>query len=220
MDILSPEDRVVLWRSAVDADGTTRQALLRTIAKEIFGSLGALNLYAEEYAQLTVESISTLDAVGLFASDSLRLGLEGLHEPDGGPDLLIAELAGLLRMAAADESLSVERRLRAIEMAAQWREHVLTRSRPEPSYLSVGDLAARFDVTTQAVYKWLAKGRIEATRGPGGSWRIPAGQFEKDARPSTTPEALDKLQRHLIELHGSSELPSEEELGSQMRAAR
>jgi excisionase family DNA binding protein len=218
MDILSPEDRVVLWRSAIDADGTKREALLHAIAKEIFGSLGALNLYAEEYAQLTVETIATLDATGLFASDSLRLGLEGLHEADGGPDLLIAELAGLLRSAAADESLAVERRLRAIEMAAQWREHVLTRTRPEPSYLSVGDVAARFGVTTQAVYKWLAKERIEATRGPGGSWRIPAAQFEMDKHPATSREALDKLQHHLIELHRSSELPSEEELGSQMRA--
>ncbi len=218
MDILSPEDRVVLWRSAVDAEGTTRQALLHAIAKEIFGSLGALDLYAEEYAQLTVESISTLDEAGLFASDSLRLGLESLHEADGGPDLLIAELSGLLRAAAGEESLAVERRLRAIEMAAQWREHVLTRAKAEPSYLSVGDVAARFGVTTQAVYKWLAKERIEATRGPGGSWRIPAAQFEQDKRPARTRNTLDKLQQHLTELHGSSELPSEEDLGSQMRA--
>jgi excisionase family DNA binding protein len=218
MDILSPEDRVVLWRSAIDAEGTTREALLHAIAKEIVGSLGALDLYADEYAQLTVESIATLDAAGLFASDSLRLGLEGLHEADGGPDLLVAELAGLLRTAAGDESLAVDRRLRAIEMAAQWREHVLTRERPEPAYLSVGDVAVRFGVTTQAVYKWLAKERIQATRGPGGSWRIPAAQFERDERPATTREALDKLQQHLIELHGSSELPSEEELGAQMRA--
>src|ERR1700722_18544044 len=117
MDILSPEDRVVLWRSAIDAEGTTREALLHAIAKEIVGSLGALDLYADEYAQLTVESIATLDAAGLFASDSLRLGLEGLHEADGGPDLLVAELAGLLRTAAGDESLAVDRRVRAVEMA-------------------------------------------------------------------------------------------------------
>ena len=112
----------------------------------------------------------------------------------------------------------MERRLRAIQMAAQWREHVLTRAKAEPAYLSVGDVAARFGVTTQAVYKWLAKERIEATRGPGGSWRIPAAQFEQDKRSARTRNALDKLQHHLTELHGSSELPSEEDLGSQMRA--
>ncbi|MGH2911784.1 MAG: helix-turn-helix domain-containing protein [Solirubrobacteraceae bacterium] len=62
-------------------------------------------------------------------------------------------------------------------MASQWREHVLGRPRQEPTYLSVGDVAARFGVSTQAVYKWLAKQRIEGTRGPGGSWRIPATQI-------------------------------------------
>lgn len=154
----------------------------------------------------------------MFASDSLRLGLESLHEADGGPDLLIAELSGLLRAAAADESLAAERRLRAIEMAAQWREHILTAQIPSRHICRVGDVAARFGVTTQAVYKWLAKERIEATRGPGGSWRIPVAQFDKDKRPARTRNALDKLQHHLTELHGSSELPSEEDLGSQMRA--
>lgn len=218
MDIVSPEDRVVLWRAAIDADGAQREALLHAIAKEIFHSLGELDLYAEEYAQLTVESLATLDHAGLFASDSLRRCLELLHEPEGGADLLIGELAGLLRTAAGVDSLPVERRLRAVEMAAQWREHMLGRPRPEPTYLTVGDVAARFGVTTQAVYKWLAKARIEATRGPGGSWRIPAAQFDKDPRPATPRESLDRLQYHLITLHGASEFPSEDELGSWLRA--
>ena len=64
---------------------------------------------------------------------------------------------------------------------------------PEPAYLSVGDVAARFGVTTQAVYKWLQRQRIEGTRGPGGSWRIPAAQFERDMRPASSRESLDSL---------------------------
>lgn len=79
---------------------------------------------------------------------------------------------------------------------------MLARQRPEPAYLSVGDVAARFGVTTQAVYKWLQKQRIEGTRGPGGSWRIPAAQFERDTRPASSRESLDSLQAGLIRLHG------------------
>jgi excisionase family DNA binding protein len=217
MDILSPEDRVVLWRAAVDADGTERQTLVRAIAKEIYESLGALDLYADEYAQLTVESLRTLDDAGLFASDSLRRSLETLHERGGGADLIIGEIAGLLRDAAGAEHLGAERRVRAVEMASQWREHVLARERREPAYLSVGDVAARFGVTTQAVYKWLQRERIEGTRGPGGSWRIPAAQFERDKRPATPRESLDALQEHLIAVHDGSELPSEEQLAEQLR---
>ncbi len=219
MEILSPEDRVVLWRAAIDADGSRREALMHAIAKEIVDGLSALDLYEDRYAQLTIESLETLDDAGLFASDSLRKCLEVLHEPGGGVDLLAAELAGLLRAAADVEHLGVERRVRAVEMASQWREHVLGRRRPEPAYLSVGDVAARFGVTTQAVYKWLQKQRIEGTRGPGGSWRIPAAQFERDTRPASTRARLDNVQARLIRLHGDSDLPSEADLAEQLRAA-
>ncbi len=218
MEILSPEDRVVLWRAAIDADGSRREALMHVIAKEIVGSLGALDLDEDQYAQLTVESLRTLDDAGLFASDSLRRCLETLHEPGGGAGLVAAELAGLLRAAADVEHLGVERRVRAVETASQWREHVLSRRRPAPAYLSVGDVAARFGVTTQAVYKWLQRQRIEGTRGPGGSWRIPAAQFERDVRPASSRESLDSLQAELIRLHGDSDLPSETDLTEHMRA--
>lgn len=218
MDILSPEDRVVLWRAAIDAEGAKRQALVHAIAKEVFDNLGELDMYADEYAQLTLESLGTLDDAGLFGSDSLRRCLEDLHEPGGGMELLVAKIAGLLREAAGVEHLGVQRRIRAIEMASQWREHLITRERAEPGYLSVADVAARYGVTTQAVYKWLAKGRIDGTRGPGGSWRIPAAQFEADTRTPATRERLDALQSQLITLHRDVEVSGEEELGEQMRA--
>ncbi len=218
MEILSPEDRVVLWRAVVDAEGRQREALLHAIAKEIVDSLSALDLYDDEYAQLTMHSLQTLDDAGLFAHDSLRRCLELLHEPEGGVDLLAAEISGLLRSAAGIEHLDVDRRIRAVEMASEWREHVLGRQLPEPQLLSVGDVAARFGVTTQAVYKWLKHERIEATRGPGGSWRIPAAQFDSDTRPSTSRKSLDELQADLARLHADGQLPSEADLGEQMRA--
>lgn len=217
MEILSPEDRVVLWRSTVDAEGRQREALLHAIAKEVVESLSALDLYGDTYAQLVLDSLQTLDDTGLFARDSVRRGLETLHEPEGGVDLLVAELAGLLRDAADVEHLGVDRRVRAVEMASEWREHVLGRQRAEPQCVSVGDVAARFGVTTQAVYKWLKDQRIDATRGPGGSWRIPAAQFDRDARPATSRRDLDDLKKHLLRVHDGHELPGEEQLGAEMR---
>gem|GEM_PF-3569163 len=218
MEIPSARGSMALRRAAVDAQGAQREGLIRAIAQDVVKSLGALGLQGEEYAQLTVESLKTLDAAGLLARDSLRRCLEALHEPDGGVDLLVAEFAGLLREAAAVETLGVERRIRAVKMASEWREHVLGRPRSKPAYLSVGDVAARYGVSTRAVYKWLQKGRIEATRGPGGLWRIPAAQFARDSRPSTSRKRLDELMGHLIAVQGAAELPPEEELGERMRA--
>jgi excisionase family DNA binding protein len=217
MEILNPEDRVILWRSTVDAEGRQREAFLHAIARDVTDSLSALDLYGDEYGELVVESLQLLDDAGLFASDGLRLGLETLHEPDGGVDLLAAELAGLLRDASGVDHLGSDRRVRAVEMAAAWREHVLGRQRAEPQYLSVSDVAARYGVTTQAVYKWLRDERIEATRGPGGSWRIPAAQFESDQRPSARGKKLDELRKHLVRLHADQDLRSEDALAASMR---
>jgi excisionase family DNA binding protein len=180
-------------------------------------SLGALDLYEAEYAKLTLDSLETLDDAGLFARDSVRRCLESLHEPLGGVDLLAGEIAGLLREAAGIEHLGADRRVRAVEMASEWREHVIGRQRAEPEYVSVGGVAARFGVTTQAVYKWLKDDRIEATRGPGGSWRIPAAQFDRDTRPATSRRSLDELKKHLVRVHDGHEPPSDEELGARMR---
>ena len=154
---------------AIDAEGPQRQALVHLIAKEIMGSLSELDLYSDEYAKLTLESLRTLDDAGLFADDGLRRCIETLYEPEGGVALLGAEISGLLRDAAGVEHLGPGRRVRAMAMASDWREHVTGRRRAEPEYVSVGDVAARYGVTTQAVYKWLRDERIEATRGPGGS---------------------------------------------------
>jgi hypothetical protein len=60
MDILSPEDRVILWRSTVDAAGSQREALLHAIAREVVDSLSSLNLYGSEYGELVKESLGLL----------------------------------------------------------------------------------------------------------------------------------------------------------------
>jgi excisionase family DNA binding protein len=113
---------------------------------------------------------------------------------------------------AGREGVAVARPARA----GSWR---LLRQRPEPQYVSVGDVAARFGVTTQAVYKWLRDERIEATRGPGGSWLIPAAQFERHGGPATSRRELDELKQHLVRVQEGHEPPSEDELTASMRAS-
>jgi excisionase family DNA binding protein len=217
MEIMSPEDRVILWRSTVDAEGRQREALLHAIAREVVDSLGSLDLYGSEYGDLVVESLAILDDAQVFASDEMRLSLETLHEPAGGADHLAATIAGLLRDASGVAQLGAGRRVRAIDLASAWREHVLNRPRPEPEYISVGDVAARYGVTTQAVYKWLKDERIDATKGPGGSWRIPRAQFNAEMKPAASRAGLDALRQHLIRVHDDQTLPSEDQLSANMR---
>lgn len=217
MEILTPEDRVVLWRSTIEAEGRQRRALLHVLAKEVLDGLSEFDLRNDQYAELTVKSLEILDDAGLFARDSLRIALKGLRDEAGGLDVLAVEVAGLLREASGVGHLGVDRRVHAVEMASEWREHVLNRERPESACLSVTEVAARFGVTTQAVYKWLKNDRIQATRGPGGSWRIPGAQFERDNRPASSRERLDQLQAHLVRVHPEDHRASDGELGQRMR---
>ena len=48
---------------------------------------------------------------------------------------------------------------------------------PTSGYASVVQVAAHFGVSVKAVYRWMASGRIQAERRPGGSYRIPVEQF-------------------------------------------
>jgi len=48
---------------------------------------------------------------------------------------------------------------------------------PQEGYVTVGQVAEHFGVSVKAVYRWMASGRIQYERRPGGSYRIPAAQF-------------------------------------------
>ncbi len=52
-----------------------------------------------------------------------------------------------------------------------------TRALPTDGYISVAEVARHFGVSTKAVYRWMAAGKIQSERRPGGSYRIPAAQF-------------------------------------------
>ncbi len=209
MEIWSSQDRVAVWHAALQASADQRRALMRILATNLLDGMGALDLDSEEHVRLMVESLETLDGADLLGRASLRHALGALLEQPGEAEALAAEISGLLREAAGASRLDLERRVRAIEMASQWCEHVVRRRRAEPAVLSVGDVAACLGVRTQAVYRWLQNGHIEAACGPGGSWRIPAAQFAREQRPRTSRAQLDALQVQLIRLHGDRTAPGQ-----------
>ncbi len=54
----------------------------------------------------------------------------------------------------------------------------------------MAQVAARYGVTPQAVYKWIESGRVSAERTPGGSWRLAADQFERHRARQDAATAL------------------------------
>jgi excisionase family DNA binding protein len=209
MSILSPTDRAVLWRTVVTSGSEDRGSLLRVLSREVLDSVGRrLDLY-EGHEDEVIETIELLDTSGLIGRDDLREAFEEADEDDEHAQAFAAILAGHLGEAADLERLGVEARVRAARLAALWQGHVLDRPRLDAEWLSASQVAARYGVTPQAVYKWIKSGRVQAEQTPGGSWRLPAEQFH---RGRTDPRRLAALKAKLLEHAGDAPTVSDEEL--------
>lgn len=57
-------------------------------------------------------------------------------------------------------------------------ELTIRAERHDEEYLTTAEVARRFRVSQQQVRRWCESGRIQADRTPGGTWRIPAVQFQ------------------------------------------
>jgi len=194
----TPEDRVVLWKDAVDSASDVRPARLRLLAKEAQEAVAdALNLYSHD--EWFEETFALLDATGLLGRDALRIALEEVDQDDEGPLRLIEALADLLDEGADQTPLPDEQRERSAALAEEWREVLASAPMtPVAEHWTVAEVAAHFDVTPQAVYRWIDKDKISWRRRPGGSYLIPAAQFdgvepmslsESTKRRRPTPEA-------------------------------
>jgi excisionase family DNA binding protein len=217
MSILSPTDRAVLWRMTVTSGSEGRASRLRILASEILESAGRrLDLYSDHNEEV-VETVEILDASGLLGRDDLREAFEDADENDDRAQTFAALLASHLDAAAEIDRLGVDVRLRALRLAGVWRGHVRDRARDAPEWLSAAQVAARYGVTPQAVYKWIDAGRISAERTPGGSWRLAADQFEPHR---ARQDAAMALKARLVERAGSAASPSDEELAAEVVARR
>lgn len=217
MSILSPTDRAILWRTAVTSGRTERPSLLKVLAAEILASAGRrLDLYGP-YEQQVIDTVETLDESGLLGRDDLREAFEEADEDDERAQAFAALLISHLNAAADIERLGIDVRLKALRLAGAWQQHIDDREQAEPEWLTAAQVAARYGVTPQAVYKWIAAGRVDAEQTPGGSWRLPATQFSRRER---RPRAAAQLKTELLERAGGAPGPSDEELAGEVLERR
>ena len=197
---------------------------VRGLALATFEALGsALDLYSREYAQVCVDSFDVLDAAGLIARGALRRPFEDVDEQPATARRLADALAAHLREAALIERLEEPRRDRAMELAELWWHAAEETARPGVEddgmeSISVAEVAAKYDVTVQAVYKWIAKGAIEFRQTPGGSYRIPVAQFARSARFDR--QRARRLQYELAKDRGATDAPGPAEVVERMRTRR
>lgn len=218
VQILSPEDRAVLWHKTVEGGSEDRESLLRILAMGILDSAGSkLDLYSGGYEAPMVETVELLDASGYLGRDDLRQAFEEADESEEAAAGFFALLADHLRLTADVERLPADARLRALELAHEWRDHVLDRPGKADEFLSVADVAAEFSVTPQAVYKWIREKKVEAEKTPGGSYRLPASQFTRRGRLDRS--RLAALQRRLVERHPEP-AGNEAEIAEEIRRRR
>lgn len=217
MSILSPTDRAVLWRTVVTSGSADRGSLLRVLAREVLDSVGRRLDMHSGHEEEVVETVALLDASGLLGRDDLREAFEEADEDDDHAQSFAALLARHLTEAADIDMLGADARVRAARLSATWQGHVLDRARPDTGWLTAAQVAARYGVTPQAVYKWIRAGRIEAEQTPGGSWRLPAAQFE---RARTDPRRLAALQAKLLDHVRDAAPVSDKELADEIVSRR
>ena len=174
MLILSPEERARAWHEAVSAEASERQYKRHMLASAAFQMVGSeLSLYSDDYAAAFRDSFDLLELSGLIGRDELREAFEEIDEQAGTARVFAAALGRQLRATAAVERLSAEDRDRAAELAERWREAAAEEvsgvvDEDGEVYVTVAEVAAVYDVTPQAVYKWIHKGIVEAHPRPGG----------------------------------------------------
>jgi excisionase family DNA binding protein len=213
MSILSPTDRAVLWRMAVTSGPAERRSLLKVLAAEILASAGRrLDLYGG-YEEQMIDTVEILDQSGLLGRDDLREAFEEADEDDERAQAFVALLISHLNVVADMERLGIDARLKALRLAGTWQRHIDDRAQVQPDWLTAAQVAARYGVTPQAVYKWIAAGRVSAEQTPGGSWRLPAAQF---AHRERRPHDGAQLKVELLERAGGAASPSEEDLADEV----
>ncbi len=216
MSILSPTDRAVLWRTAITSGPEERSSLLRVLAAEILASVGRrLDLYSG-YEDEVIETVEILDQAGLLGRDDLREAFEEADEDEDHAETFTALMISHLSAATDIDRLGVELRLKATRLAGAWQLHIADRTQAERPWLTAAQVAAKYGVTPQAVYKWIAAGRVRAEQTPGGSWRLPADQFTRD---NIGPDATE-LKAQLLARAADGPTPADEELAAEIVARR
>lgn len=224
MLILSPEERAQAWHDAVSAEAADREYKRHMLAAAAFQMVGSeLSLYSDDYATAFKDSFDLLELSGLIGRDELREAFEEIGEQAGTARAFAAVLGRQLRATAATTRLSEAARDRAAELAERWREAAAeavsgTVEDDGEVYVTVAEVAAVYDVTPQAVYKWIHKGVIDAHTRPGGSYQIPVASLTSDERFDVG--RARRLQHALARRHEGGGAVTTDEMLEQMRNRR
>ncbi len=224
MLILSPEERAQAWHDAVSAAPDERDYKRRILASVAFQMVGSeLSLYSDDYAAASRDSFDLLEQTGLIGRDELRQAFEDIDEGRGTTRAFAAALARHLREASTVKRLGRAERESARMLAELWRAAAVADVEGEvdddnDTYVTVAEVAAVYDVTPQAVYKWIHKGVIEARERPGGSYRIPISALERDARFDIT--RARRLQQELVRRHEDQNEIETDEMVATLRSRR
>ena len=213
--IISPEERAIEWRETSAQRGDDRERRLHYLAVHMLEELRSeFDLYGG-YEDEFVESLLLLDGQEELFDHEMMIVYQfvGTDEESGGR--LLALIAARLASIAARSP--DELGTRAGLLADLWRERMLAAEREGESYITVAQVAARYAVTPQAVYKWIQKGKVVAEETPGGSYRIPSGQF---MTTRATLERRAQTRRRLLDHAGDSEPISDEEVAEAIRRTR
>lgn len=224
MQILSPEERAQAWHDAVsapDGDRAYKRHMLASAAFQLVGS--ELGLYSDEYAVALRDSFDLLELSGLIGRDELSEAFEEIDEQPGSARAFAAALARQMRATATTARLDDGERGRAAELAERWRdvaaERVVGTVEDDGGvYVTVAEVAAVYDVTPQAVYKWIHRGVIEAHSRPGGSYQIPIAALTADERFDAG--RARRLQHALARRHETQGAVSTGEMVEQLRSRR
>jgi Helix-turn-helix domain len=224
MLILSPQERAQAWREAVAATSDEREYKRHMLASVAFQMLGSeLSLYSEDYAAALKDSFDLLEASGLIGRDDIREAFEEIDEQPGSARVFVASLGRLLRETALIARLTAAERDRAGELAEIWRgaaaDEVSGRVEDDGEiYVTVAEVAAIYDVTAQAVYKWIHRGVLAAAQRPGGSYQVPIDALRRDGRFDAA--RARRLQQALARRSEAAEGVSPEEMLEQIRGRR
>lgn len=218
MSLLSSTDRAVLWRTVVKSGPNEHPSLLKVLALEILDSMGRRLHLPNGHIDEVTETVELLDASGLLGDDDVREAFEASDEDDERAQAFAALLARRLNELADDGRLATPARVKALRLAAVWQGQVLDRARDRPQWLTAPQVAARYGVTPQAVYKWIRAGRVHAEQTPGGSWRLPADQFDRPGR--SDPQRMAELKARLVEQAGNAAAVSDDELANEIVSRR
>ncbi len=223
MLLLTPEERARAWREAVVAEADEREFKRHMLAMAALQTVGSeLSLYSDGHATALKESLDLLELSGLIGRDELREAFEEIDEA-GTARAFLAALGRHLRETATVQWLDTGSRGAAAGLAERWRQaaagDVADRTEDDGEiYITVAEVAALYDVTPQAVYKWIHRGVLDAHTRPGGSYQVPVTALASDERFDIG--RARRLQQTLARRHEAQGEVSGAETVEQIRSRR